>query len=192
MTERHPSFDDLVGGDLTPAERERLQSVHELLLRAGPPPELPPALELPPAVETAQVIPFPRRYRFTAIAAAAAIAVVLFGAGYLLGGNGGSPSVLRTVEMRGSGGAVASLAVFAKDDAGNWPMELTVSGLEPLPAGETYELWLTRNGKLADPCGTFAVARGRTKVPLNAPYRLRDYDGWVVVRAGTTTPVLTT
>jgi hypothetical protein len=192
MTERHPLFDDLVDGDLAPTERERLQSVHELLLRAGPPPELPPALEVPPAVETAQVIPFPRRYRFTAIAAAAAIAVVLFGAGYLLGGNGGSSSVLRTVEMRGSGGAVASLAVFAKDDAGNWPMELTVSGLEPLPAGETYELWLTRSGKLADPCGTFAVARGTTEVPLNAPYRLRDYDGWVVVRAGTTTPVLST
>jgi hypothetical protein len=192
MTDRHPSFDDLVDDDLAPAERERLRSVHELLLQAGPPPELPPALEVPPTVKTAHVIPFPRRYRFTAVAAAAAIAVVLFGAGYLIGGNGGSPAALRTIEMVGAGGATASLAVFAMDDAGNWPMELTVSGLEPLPADEKYELWLTRSGKLADLCGTFAVSRGTTEVPLNAPYRLREYDGWVVVRAGTTTPVLST
>jgi len=192
MTGVPPSFDDLVGNDLSPAERERLQSVHDLLVQAGAPPELPPALAAPPAVEAARVIPFPRRYRFTAIAAAAAVAVVLFGAGYLIGGSGSSPAVLRTVEMRGANGVTASLVVFAKDEAGNWPMELTVSGLEPLPAGKTYELWLTRRGKLADPCGTFAVARGTTEVPLNAPYRLRDYDGWVVVRTGDTTPVLTT
>jgi len=192
MTERPPAFDDLVGDDLAPGERERLQAVHELLLRAGPPPELPPALEQPPTVEAGTLIPFPRRYRFTAVAAAAAIAVVLFGAGYLLGGSGGSPPPLRTVEMRGAGGATASLAVFARDDAGNWPMELTVSGLEPLPAGETYELWLTRGGELAEACGTFAVAAGTTEVPLNAPYRLSAFDGWVVVRAGTATPLLTT
>ena len=41
MTERGPSFDDLVGDDLAPAERERLLRVHELLIQAGPPPELP-------------------------------------------------------------------------------------------------------------------------------------------------------
>ena len=192
MTERHPSFDDLVEDDLAGAERERLRAVHELLVQAGPPPELPPSLEMAPQVEEARVIPFPRRYRYTAIAAVAAVAVALFGVGYLVGGSGGSPAALRTVEMRGAGGATASLAVFAKDAAGNWPMELTVSGLAPLAAGGTYELWLTRDGKLADPCGAFAVAAGTTEVPLNAPYRLRDYDGWVVVRTGTTAPVLST
>lgn len=189
--DRPPSLDDLVGGDLAPAERARLQPVHELLLQAGPPPELPPALEQPPVVEAGTLLPFRRRLRLAAIAVAAAIAVVLFGAGYLIGGSG-SPAPLRTIEMRGAGGATASLLVFARDDAGNWPMELKVSGLEPLPAGGTYELWLTRAGKLAEPCGTFAVAAGTTTVPLNAPYRLKDYDGWVVVRSGSTRPVLST
>ena len=35
-----PDFDELVGTDLEPDERERLERVHELLLEAGPPPEL--------------------------------------------------------------------------------------------------------------------------------------------------------
>jgi hypothetical protein len=68
-------------------------------------------------------------------------------------------------------------------------MSLRVRGLR---AGATYELWLTRDGKLAESCGSFAVAAGTTEVPLNAPYRLKEYDGWVVVEAGSTEPVLTT
>ena len=42
-----PDFRDLVGEDLTPEERDRLEHVHELLIAAGPPPELPPALAEP-------------------------------------------------------------------------------------------------------------------------------------------------
>jgi hypothetical protein len=67
-------------------------------------------------------------------------------------------------------------------------MELRVSGLQP----GRYELWLTRQGKLAEPCGAFAIAAGETTVPLNAPYVLRDFDGWVVVPSGGAAPVLTT
>ena len=33
-----PDFDELVGTDLEPGERERLEHVHELLVAAGPPP----------------------------------------------------------------------------------------------------------------------------------------------------------
>jgi hypothetical protein len=94
--------------------------------------------------------------------------------------------------MTGSGGASAELVVLAKDAAGNWPMDLTVRGLPVLAGDRRYELWLTRKGKLVESCGTFAVAAGETKVPLNAPYVLRDYDGWVVVAGGSTTPVLRT
>ena len=82
--------------------------------------------------------------------------------------------------------------MFDKDAAGNWPMELEVHGLPALAADRRYELWLTKDGKLVEPCGTFAVAAGETEVPLNAPYVLRDYDGWVVVVDGSTTPVLRT
>ena len=43
-----------------------------------------------------------------------------------------------------------------------------------------------------DLCGTFVVAGGTTEVPLNAPYHLKDYDGWVIVRTGAKTPLLST
>ena len=114
------------------------------------------------------MIPFPRRYRYTALAAAVVAACALFGVGYLAGGAGGTEPV-RTVAMSGASQATAELDLFEKDAAGNWPMELRVSGL---PEGR-YELWLTRDGKLAEPCGAFAVAAGETTVPLNAPYTLK-------------------
>ncbi len=180
-------LNEILGDDLEPGERERLERVHALLAEAGPPPELPPALEHAPEPPAAVVVPFPRRYRYTALAAAVAAAVALFGVGYLVGGGGGTEP-LRTISMSGTNQAAAELDVFEKDAAGNWPMELRVSGLAP----GRYELWLTRGGKLAEPCGAFAVAAGETTVPLNAPYALRDFDGWVVVPSGATAPVLTT
>ena len=178
---------DIVGDDLEPGELERLERVHALLERAGPPPELSPAMAAAPEPPTARVVPFPRRYRYTAVAAAAVAAFALFGLGYLVGGGRGTDP-LQTVAMSGPGPASAQLDLFEKDAAGNWPMELRVSGL---PAG-TYELWLTRNGNLAEPCGAFAVADGETTVPLNAPYKLKSFDGWVVVPSGDREPVLTT
>jgi hypothetical protein len=175
---------DLVG-DLEPEELARLQHVHTLLERADPPPPLSPALEQAPT-PTAKVIPFPRRYRYIAAAGAAAAAVLLFAFGYVAGSQG--PDAARTVSMSGPGAASATLEIYAQDSAGNWPMRLEVAGL----AAGRYGLWLTRAGRLAKPCGTFAVGNGETSVPLNAPYRLRDFDGWVVVEAGSRQPVLTT
>jgi hypothetical protein len=179
---------DIIGeDDLGPDELERLERVHALLRQAGPPPELPPSLAHAPVPPKASVIPFPRRYRYTAVAAAAVAAASLFGIGYLVGA-GTDPAPVRTVAMSGPGGATAELDVFDVDDAGNWPMELHVRGLR---SGK-YELWLTRAGELAESCGIFAMAADETTVPLNAPYRLRDFDGWVVVAAGDDQPVLTT
>ena len=176
---------DLVGDDLEPEELERLQAVHRLLEEAGPPPSLSPGLARPPA-SGADVIPFPRRYRPLAAVAAVAAAAVLFAVGYLVGDSG--PSTEFTLAMSGSGGASGSLVIYEKDHAGNWPMRLRVTGL----AEGKYALWLTRGGSLAEPCGTFAVASGRASVPLNAPYKLRTFDGWVVVPSGSREPVLTT
>ena len=186
-----PDFDELAGDGLAADERERLARVHALLVAAGPPPELPPGLASAPAPPNASVIPFLRRYRAAAAGVAAVLAVALLGAGYVIG-RGTTPEQAFTVPMTGAGGARAELVVFAKDSAGNWPMELTVSGLEPLTAGGVYELRLTKNGKLAESCGTFSVAAAETTVPLNAPYRLRDYDGWVIVQRGSTSPLLST
>ena len=194
MSGRPPDFDELLDGeDLGDEERARLWRVHALLVEAGPPPDLTPRLLVPPAVPTrAGVIPLPRRRRGTALLIAAAVALAVFGAGWLGGAHRTSSHVAWTIAMTGPGGARASLAVLDADQAGNWPMVMKVSGLAALPAGQTYALWLTKRGKLEASCGTFTVGEGTTTVNLNAPYHLKEYDGWIVVRSGATTPLLTT
>ena len=184
MTTPGPDFDELVGAEVDPAERERLLRVHDALLEAGPPPELSPGTA-PPVPEVVSLNRRRRRRAFLALAAA--LGAVAFAVGFAVAESGG-PSTDRVIAMSGAGGASASLEIFEIDDAGNWPMELEVRDLAP---GD-YELWLTRDGKLAAPCGDFVVAGEKTTVPLNAPYRLRRFDAWVVVENGKTKPVLTT
>ena len=195
MSERPgPDFDELVGGDLEPEARERLLRVHEALLAAGPPPELTPDLAAPATAAAVVELHRPSRRRLAVAAVlAAALAAAAFGAGFFLGDSGTSSAAPeRVIEMTG-GDARASLAILPQDEAGNWPMRMTVQGLPSLPAGEEYELWLTRDGKLASPCGAFAVSNdGRTVVSLNAPYRLKEFDGWVVTRRGSNRPILQT
>jgi hypothetical protein len=178
-----PDFDELVGTDLEPAERERLERVHGLLVAAGPPPDL---------VEPKVVQLAPRRRRGVLLALAAALAAAAFALGAALTG----PDVEFTETMTGTAAASdarASLAVFELDDAGNWPMELTVSGLPPTGSGRPFELWLTRGGEPAALCGVFLTSpNGSAVVPMNAPYRFADFDGWVIVAGGSETPLLTT
>jgi Anti-sigma-K factor rskA len=186
-----PSFDELIDDDLAADERARLLRVHELLIAAGPPPELPPHLATAPPEPKASIIPLRRgRWRTAGLAAAAAL-IIAFGAGWLLGNRNGAPDIQRTVVMTGARGAHASLVVYRVDAAGNWPMRMKVTGLPALGQG-SYTLWLTKKGALEAPCGTFTVGKGTTTVRLNAPYRLREYSGWVVVRTGSTTPLLKT
>ena len=187
MSNRMPEFDDLVAAD--DPERARLLGVHDLLVAAGAPPELPPSLETAPA-EPHRTAGFLHRRRYTTGAAIAIAAIVLFGIGYAVGGRNAPASPVQTIAMSGPAGASASIALLAKDTAGNWPMTLEVAGLPALPEGETYTLWLTRDGALSESCGSFVVAAGTTKVPLNAPYRLKQFDDWVIVRTGSTRPLL--
>jgi len=184
---RPPSFADLVDPD--DPDRARLEAAHDLLVAAGAPPELPPSLEEAPPEPQARLITFPRR-RYTAIAAVAVAATVLFGVGYAIGNRHSPEKPVQTIAMAGPAGATASIALLSPDAAGNWPMRLEVSGLPALPAGRSYTLWLTRGGKLAESCGSFVVASGTTKVPLNAPYRLKQFDDWVITRTGSTRPLL--
>jgi len=192
VTGPRPDFDELVGADLEPAERERLRRVHDLLIAAGPPPDYAPVA--PPVPVEAKVFPFPGRRRFALVAVAAAFTIAVFGGGYFAGDRAGGPE--RTVAMAGTGEAVnasASLELFPVDNAGNWPMELVVRGLKPAPSGRAFELWLAKGKKLSALCGSFrAEPDGSTSVRLNAPYKLSDFDSWVVVEEGTETPVLKT
>jgi hypothetical protein len=187
VTRKPPDLRELVGDDVSPDELERLVRVHELLVRAGPPPELPGELAAAPEPE-ATVAMLPKRHWRPLAALAAALALAAFGVGWLAasaGDSGGEsfPSIDFRVPMAGTPAApnaVASIAVAERDEAGNWPLAMTIRNLPP---NASYELWLTKKGKLAALCGPFRT-EGDSVAYLNAPYRLRQYDGWVVTRAG--------
>jgi hypothetical protein len=177
----------MVGTDMSAAERARLQYAHDLLLEAGPMPELPSQLEEPVKPPSADIIPyFPRRRYAAASVAAAALIAVAFGAGYLAGqsgGNGNGFDAVRKVRMHGTAraqNALASVQIGNRDDTGNWPMLIKLSSLHTLAAGAYYELWLTKNGKPTAPCGAFRADEGTTSVTLTVSYTLKDFDGWVV------------
>ena len=97
-----PNFDELIGPELPPGDRERLRRVHELLIAAGPPPEMPELHASPP------VRAHPRR-RVAALLIAAALALAAFGAGWLLGGSDSDFDVRAAVAMRGDGRRPGSL-----------------------------------------------------------------------------------
>lgn len=183
-----PDFEELIGADLSPEEQARLRRAHDLLIAAGPPPELPPALAEPGAVEAEPTPFFNRRRNATIAVLAAALAAAAFGIGYLTGGrgNGDTFATKRTVVMHGTAaapeGAIASIALGNRDDAGNWPMLVRVSNLEKLQRGGYYTLWLTRRGRAVAPCGSFIVSGGdaTTEVHFTVAYKLKNYDGWVV------------
>ncbi len=195
-----PDFHDLLGDDLEPGEEARLRRIHEALVAAGPPAELPPSLAAPPGDRRAAVVAFPslprRRLAATLVAAAAAAAAV-FGGGYWLGSANHAFEAAQTFTMRGrSPTAFASIRMAPPDGAFNWPLQVRVRGLKDLPKGGYYELLLTRDGKLGPSCGTFRTKDGKTTIVLNAPYPLRRWNGWVVVAHSpderTSGPVLTT
>jgi hypothetical protein len=186
-----PDFRELVGDDLPDEERARLERVHELLIAAGPPPELPPALlepdleprELDPRDESVEFLP--RRRAGLVLGIAAAVGVAAFLGGFLAGrAKEPFPKVLQ-IPMQGTAqaqNASATINVGKADEAGNWPLKVDVHGLKPLPKGQYYEMFLTHGHKAAVSCGTFRVAENRDSVRLNAPYNLRRFDGWVVTR----------
>jgi hypothetical protein len=182
-----PDFEEFVGSDLEPEERARLRRAHDLLIAAGAPPELPPSLAEPGAVQAETTLFFNRRRNATIAVLAAAVAAAAFGIGYLTGqhGNGGSFAEKKTVVMHGTptapSGAIASIALGNRDDAGNWQMLVRVSNLKKLPRGAYYTLWLTRKGRAVASCGSFVVGGGdsTTEVRFTVAYKLKNYDGWV-------------
>jgi hypothetical protein len=188
MRREPPDLRDLLGDDVPAAELERLKRVHELLVEAGPPPELSTELVEPPAPERTVAL-LPRRHWRPLAALAAALALAAFGAGWLASSAGDSDDAGFAIDfhvpMHGTAAApnaVASIAVGERDESDNWPMAMTIRGLPTLPKGQQYELWLTRNGKLVESCGVFRT-NGDSVVYLNAPFRLRG-KGWAVTRAG--------
>lgn len=187
-------FDELMEGIDDPRELERLRRVHELLLSVDPPPELSPSLQKASVPVPVRLVP--RRHRGALALLAAAIAAAAFGAGWLGGARSDDAAPERTIVMKGVGetrGSFATIELLPQDASGNWPMRVLVRGLEPSEdRADYYELWLTKDGKLADSCGRFTVHPGLTTVRLSVPYGLKRYDGWVVTRRGSDRVLLTT
>jgi hypothetical protein len=182
-----PDFVDLVGDEGTPEELERLRRAHQLLIAAGPPPELSPRLADAPATQSRTGLGL-RRRRGTAFLLAAAVAAAAFGIGFLVGDRGGdefrSGDALAMHAVGAPSTAKGSIQIGDRDRSGNWAIQLRVSGLEKLPKGEWYALYLTEHGKITAWCGAFAAAsHGRTVVRMSVPYKLEPGVDWVVTKA---------
>lgn len=178
-----PSFDEIVGSEFSAEERDRLQRVHELLVVAGPPPELPPQLEQAPSPdETVHRLRRKGFSRRTVILLAAALTIgVVFVGGFSVGRHSGG-KLAQAVTMLGTRAdpsAHGQLAVF-EPKHGNYEMTLAVTDLK---YGH-YEVYLVRNGKPWGSCGTFRVTPGSDQVTVSfsVPYALRHGDSWVVTR----------
>jgi hypothetical protein len=177
-----PDFRNLVGDDLPAEERERLARVHELLVQAGPPPELPPSLSGAP--DTEPVVEHPswvlRRRVGAGFALAAAIALVAFLGGYVAGYqrtdedfDAGRNIVLQRGQMR-------VVVRFAPPDAnGNRRMLVRAQQLPRSQKGDYYILLMTKTGsKRTVECGTFKVGSSPlTTVRFTVGYELERYDG---------------
>jgi hypothetical protein len=168
--------------DLSPEEQARLRRVHELLVEAGAPPDLPRSLRRAPRPDRRPSFATPRALA-AVLAAGLAIAGASFAVGYVVSDDGIDFNRDFSVQMRGAEAAPdasATIDVGERDEAGNWPMLIKVRGLRQLPDGGRYLLYLTRNGRPVAWCGSFVVEEGETTALLNAPYRFDEFDGWVV------------
>lgn len=193
MTGEH-EFRELIGEDLSREEEERLRRAHELLLAAGPMPDLPAGLERPRVERhraSERFEPFrilPRRRRGSALALAAVISLLAFTAGWVAAsGNGdesGDFAAVQRVTLRGTSDrdAVALVQVGKTTSGGNVPMLVKATGLRPLPRGGYYTLALTKHGRPVVTCGTFRVrsVHGVTSVRMAVGYDVSRFDGWVV------------
>ncbi len=179
---RHPDLRDLVGNELEPGERERLERVHDMLIAAGPPPELPQELAEPPRPE-GRLVELARRRLRTGLVLAAAIAIAVFAVGYFLGARGESSSsdsftAEKTAVLGKRADRLAVVQIGQIDEDGNRPMVVSVDGLDHLKGGDYYTLFMTRNGKPVVTCGTFNVGeKGVTTVRLSVAYDLARFDG---------------
>jgi len=175
-----PEFRDLVGDDVPAEEQERLTRVHELLVAAGPPPELPPSLADVPGPAASSPSWLPHRRLGAAFALAAAIALVAFVGGYVVGQErtdddfGAAPNIV----LRGAG-EMRVVVQFAPPDAnGNRRMLVRAQRLPRTKPGSYYILFMTKKGKPIAQCGTFKVGSGPlTTVRFTVGYEVGDFDG---------------
>ena len=184
---RPPEFEDIV--DVDDVERERLRRVHDLLVAAGPPPELTPELAAGPTLRMTLGQRTGRRFmqrRVALLAAAFVVLALTFLVGYISGNTSVTAhgSLMQLAGTAAAPRAQASLRLDDVDQQGNYPMELAAVGLPKLEAKGYYEVFLVRRGKIVGPCGSFVVSKSKQPVSVNltAPYAVRSGDGWIVTK----------
>lgn len=178
-----PDLRELLGDDLPDDEVERLRGVDALLRNVpAPPHEIP--LSLTHAVEQVAIAParIPRRRTALALAFAALVAALAFGAGRWSGEESFEAAwdveLTATEEAPGASGVVQ---VGQRDEeSGNLELVLDVSGLPPLEPDEFYALWLVEDGEWAATCGYFSVGKGETTVRMTVSYDIREFEAWAV------------
>ena len=178
-----PELHDLLGDDLPEDEFERLRGVDELLRRVpAPPHEIP--LSLTHAVEQVTVEPAktPRRRVALALAFAALLAALAFGAGRWTGEE--RFEAAWDAELTATADAPrasATVRVGHRDEeTGNLELLIDVTGLPPLGPDEFYALWLVDDGEWAATCGYFSVGEGETTIRMTVSYDFRDFEAWAV------------
>ena len=174
------TFDELIGAEPAGADRERLRSVHELLVEAGPPPELAPELESGPTLGmTLGGVQRMRRSRRMVVPAIAAAMLVALVVGIIASGGGDAPTAIPLVGTAAAPQAVGTLNVLAPTKT-TQPMVIHVQGLEP---GQ-YAVYLVHNGHSWEKCGTFVVTNsaGGRPTTIDSPYLAQKGDRWVVTR----------
>jgi hypothetical protein len=175
-------FDELIGAEPEGAERARLRNVHELLVEAGPPPELTPDIKAGPtlAMTLSRSRRISRRRRSIVLpAVAAALVVALIGIGFSIHSPGNQHA---SIHMKGTSFAPAASGTIdiLSTKAVKPRLKLRVKGL-PVRS-EPYVVYLVRNDHRVASCGTFTVAnasRELTRV-LVSPYPLKSADTWIV------------
>jgi hypothetical protein len=181
-----PDLHELIGDDVPQEELEPLRRA-DAALRAvpAPPPELPSSLTQAVARVPPERTLWTRRRLVTALAFAAAVAALAFALGRWTGGDSFDERLALAMEPTrfAPEQSWGRIQVGERDEAtGNWQLRLTVDGLRQLRAGESYYLWLEKDGEWAGTCGVFAVGEGETTVDMTVSYRLREFDGWVISR----------
>ena len=177
---KKPDFDDIVGTEGSPEELAELRQVHNLLLSAEPPPELPERRrKKAPRRRRA----FARSWAAAAFGFAAVLASLTAGLAIGRTFHEGEAHQAFSRTMHGLGAAATASAVIkvgSRDGSGNRTLRMAVHSLPSLRRGY-YTLYLTEKGKPLVACGVFRTgATGNANVSMNAPADLAEYDGWIV------------
>jgi hypothetical protein len=176
------TFDELVGEEPTGPERERLWRMHELLLEAGPPPELTPEMAAGPTLDMTlgrvrRLASSRRRTFIPAIAAAVLLAAII---SLSLSGQSGAARVVIPLHGTAAQPQAAGTLVVLPATTTTQPMVVHVHGLEP----GVYAVYLVHNGSSWEKCGTFTVTNlaGGRPTTIDSPYHAKAGDTWFVTR----------